>query len=135
MRCVAVTPERTVFDEEVDFVVLPLYDGEYGIAKGHSPIVGRLGVGELRLLFADKSVGRWYIEGGFVEVVNDVVSLLTNRARGFEELEVVAADRELAEALALPSSGFEEANFKIEAVERARAKLRVARKAETIVRK
>ena len=31
MKCVAVTPERTVFEQTVNFVVLPLWDGEYGV--------------------------------------------------------------------------------------------------------
>ena len=48
MKCVAVTPEKTVFDLEVDFVVVPLYDGEYGVGVDHSPVVGRIGAGELR---------------------------------------------------------------------------------------
>jgi len=68
MKCVAITPEKTVFDQEVKFVVVPLYDGEYGVGANHSPVVGRLGVGELRLTLADKSMEHWYVEGGFVEV-------------------------------------------------------------------
>ena len=47
---IVVTPEATVLDEQVDFVALPLYDGEIGIAPGRSPMIGRLGYGELRLV-------------------------------------------------------------------------------------
>ena len=45
---VVVTPERTLFDELVEFVALPLFDGELGILPGRSPMIGRLGFGELR---------------------------------------------------------------------------------------
>ena len=45
---VVVTPERTLFDELVEFVALPLYDGELGVLPGHTPLIGRLGYGELR---------------------------------------------------------------------------------------
>ena len=48
LECVVVTPERTLFDELVEFVALPLYDGELGVLPGRTPLIGRLGYGELR---------------------------------------------------------------------------------------
>ena len=50
MQCIVVTPEATVLDEPADFVALPLYDGEIGIAPGHAPTLGRLGYGEMRVV-------------------------------------------------------------------------------------
>ncbi len=41
LQCIVVTPEATVLDEMVDFVALPLYDGEIGIAPGRAPLIGR----------------------------------------------------------------------------------------------
>ena len=49
IQCVVVTPERAVLDQAVDFVALPLYDGELGVLPGRAPLVGRLGYGELRI--------------------------------------------------------------------------------------
>ncbi len=49
LHCIVVTPEQTVLDEPADFVALPLFDGEIGIAPGHSPMIGRLGYGEMRI--------------------------------------------------------------------------------------
>ena len=49
LQCVVVTPEATVIDTPAEFVALPLYDGEVGIAPGRSPLIGRLGYGELRI--------------------------------------------------------------------------------------
>ena len=132
MKCVAVTPERTVFEREVEFVVVPLYDGEYGVGKDHSPVVGRVGAGELRLTLTDNSVERWYVEGGFVEVVDNVVSLLTNRAYPLEELDLNDAKREFEAACALPSNAPELMEIRNEALERARAKLRAAEKAKEL---
>src|SRR5262245_8317435 len=79
LHCVVVTPERTVFDDVVDFVALPLYDGELGILHGHSPLIGRLGYGELRTRTGHE-VHRYFIDGGFAQVRDDVVTVLTNRA-------------------------------------------------------
>ena len=41
LQCVVVTPERTLFDQLVDFVALPLYDGELGVLPGRTPLIGR----------------------------------------------------------------------------------------------
>ena len=49
IRLQVVTPERIVIDEWVKQVVIPLPDGEYGIAKNHDPVIARLGFGALRL--------------------------------------------------------------------------------------
>src|SRR3954453_19481850 len=48
LQCVVVTPEKTLLDETVDFVALPLFDGELGVLPGRSPLLGRLGYGGVR---------------------------------------------------------------------------------------
>ena len=68
------------------FVALPLYDGELGVAPGHSPFIGRLGYGELRVRENGKTV-RYYVDGGFVQVADNVVSVLTNSAIPAEKLD------------------------------------------------
>ena len=131
MKCVAVTPERTVFEQTVNFVVLPLWDGEYGVEASHSPVVASLGCGELRLRLADNTVERWFIEGGIVEVAHDVVSILTNYMCRVEELDYQAAQLDLEKAIALPASTLQMTEVKHEAVRIARAKLSVARRANS----
>ena len=73
------TPEATVVETTADFVALPLVDGEYGVAPLHSPMIGRLGYGELRIR-SGGHVDCYYADGGFVQVNNNLVSVLTNRA-------------------------------------------------------
>ncbi len=99
MQCILVTPERTVLDAEADFVALTLFDGEIGVAPRHTPLIGRLGCGEMRAATEAKTV-RYYVEGGFVEVVDNVVSVLTNRAVPVEEIDDAAAEEQLRSALA-----------------------------------
>src|SRR5437763_10679359 len=79
LHCVVVTPERTLFDEAVDSVILPLFDGELGVLPGRSPLIGRLGFGELRTRTGG-AVRRYFVDGGFAQVRDDVVTVLTNRA-------------------------------------------------------
>jgi F-type H+-transporting ATPase subunit epsilon len=132
MKCVAVTPEKTVVDRDVKFVVVPLYDGEFGIGAGRSRVIGRLGAGEMRLTLDDDSVESWYVEGGFVEAANDTVSLLTNHVCKMKDLSVEDAENALQEALKLPSNSHELAEVRAEAIHRARAKLRAALKAQNM---
>ena len=81
-----VTPEKTLFDEWVDFVALPLYDGELGVLPGRAPLIGRLGFGELRTRTGDV-VRRYFVDGGFAQVRDDVVTVLTNRAIPADQLD------------------------------------------------
>jgi F-type H+-transporting ATPase subunit epsilon len=94
VQCVVVTPEKTLFDEAVNFVALPLYDGELGVLPGRSPLIGRLGFGELRTRTGDV-VRRYFIDGGFAQVRDDVVTVLTNQAIPVDKLDATAAAREL----------------------------------------
>ena len=62
MQCIVVTPENTLRDAGADFVAVPLFDGELGVDKNHSPMLGRLGNGEMRIT-VDGHVERFYVEG------------------------------------------------------------------------
>jgi F-type H+-transporting ATPase subunit epsilon len=125
LQCVVVTPERAVLDEAADFVALPLYDGELGILPGRAPLIGRLGLGELRLRRGD-AVRRYYVDGGFAQVRDNVVTVLTPRAIRAEDLDLAAAERAL-EAARGPT-GTEGIEKQLKAQQRARAQLQVARR-------
>ena len=125
IQCVVVTPERTLLDQVVEFVALPLYDGELGILPGRAPLIGRLGFGELRTRTGG-AVRRYFVDGGFAQVRDDVVTLLTNRATPADELSEDEAAAELEQARALPTANEAERAEKTRAIERARAKVRVA---------
>jgi len=125
LKCIVVTPEQTALEETTDFVALPLYDGEIGIAPGHSPLIGRLGFGEMRIRTGG-AVRRYYVDGGFVQVNDDVVSVLTNRAVPASSLNASAAAEQLEAANKRPSNSPELAEIRDRAVQQARAQLRVA---------
>lgn len=128
LQCVVVTPEHTALDQEAEFVALPLFDGEIGIAPGHSPLIGRLGYGEMRV----KSGGTTrtlYVDGGFVEVADNVVSVLTNRAVPSARVDAAAAETQLASALRQPTSTREQLEIRDRQIAQARAQLRIARRA------
>ena len=49
LRVMIVTPEETVLDTRAEYVAMPLFDGEIGIYRNHSPMIGGLGYGEMRI--------------------------------------------------------------------------------------
>ena len=125
LKCVVVTPEKAVLDEAADFVVVPMFDGELGIAFDRQPLIGRLGVGELRITQGNH-IKHFYVDGGFVQVRGNVVSVLTSKA-------IPAKDIKTADAEAVLRSGKVETTpegraAQQKAQEKARVQLRIARK-------
>jgi F-type H+-transporting ATPase subunit epsilon len=74
-----ISPERTLFDGSVESMVAPAFDGEVGILPGHAPMLTLLGKGMLRL-GPEGSAARFSVEGGFLQVVDDAVRVVTERA-------------------------------------------------------
>ena len=125
LQCVVVTPERTLFDEVVDFVALPLYDGELGVLPGRTPLIGRLGFGELRTKESGVAK-RYFVDGGFVQIRDDVITVLTNRATPSNKVDAAAATKELELAQSRKALNDFEVAEKAKAIARARAQLRIA---------
>jgi len=129
LQCIVVTPEKTVVERTADFVAVTLFDGEIGIAPGRTPMIGRLGSGEMRMRQGAETE-RYYIEGGFVEVVGDVVSVLTARAIPAGELDEAVEREELESARTRTADTPELMTARERAVSQSRARLRVARRAK-----
>lgn len=136
-RCRLITPVAKVLEEDVTYASVPGWDGLFGILPSRAPIVAKLGVGELRLDFPDQggrgSSRSFLVEDGFVQMVNNRLTILAARAVPVESIDAATAQSELqeAESRALPESGA----TRIAAHQRrekdrafARAKLRLARR-------
>lgn len=122
LTCVVVTPERAVLDEKVEFVSLPMFDGELGVLPGRAPLIGRLGCGELRLQQRGQ-VRRYFVEGGFAQVRADVVTVLTPKAVAADAIDRTAALQQLAsvQATVTKTPAEQEAKQRREAAARAMA--------------
>jgi F-type H+-transporting ATPase subunit epsilon len=127
LHCVVVTPERALLDQQADFIALPLYDGELGVLPGRAPLIGRLGYGELRIRLG-AGTERFFVDGGFAQVRDNVVTVLTSRAVKAEDIDPVVVQRALEEAHQ-PAPTPEAQDARLKAQERARSQLRVARHA------
>ena len=67
-----------------------------------------------------------YVDGGFVQIADNVVSVMTNRAKPIEEIDAQAAQKDLEAALATKASGEEAVTLRQRDIDRARGALRVA---------
>ena len=74
-----ITAKATVYEGEADMVVAPAWDGEVGILRGHAPMMALLGAGEMRIT-RDGSEKKFHVSGGFLQVADDVVSILSETA-------------------------------------------------------
>ncbi len=72
-----ISPEKVLFEGQASAVVAPGFDGELGILPGHAPLMTVLGKGTLRLDGASQS---FRVEGGFLQVVDNVVRVVTETA-------------------------------------------------------
>ena len=79
LRVSVISPERTLFEGEADMVVVPAWDGELGVLRGHAPLLALLGEGSMRISGATGE-HRFHIAGGFLQVANDVVTVLSEHA-------------------------------------------------------
>ncbi len=127
ITCIVVTPAETAVETEASSITLPLFDGDKGVMADHAPMIGRLGNGELRLEGTEGG-SRFYIEGGFVQVLDNTVSILTNRVVAVENLDSSALEQELGDALAMPGNNDAELDLRERASDAVRAQLRVAQR-------
>src|SRR5947209_9562623 len=97
LHCVIVTPELAVLDQTADFVALPMVDGELGVLPGRAPLIGRLGIGELRTVVGN-TIHRYFVDGGFAQVRDNAVTVLTSKAVPAEEIRLANAEEALRSA-------------------------------------
>jgi len=127
LNCIVTTPEKTALETRCTFIVLPLFDGEIGIAPGRAPLIGRLGFGEMRITHGSETT-RYFLDGGFVQVSGNVVSILTDNVVPAQDLDVQAARDQLAASLKMPIATAELERVRDHNIDQARARLRTARR-------
>lgn len=125
LRLTLVTPEKTLFDKPATSIRVPLFDGSAGIYPGRAPMVGRLGVGVLKLN-SDEGSDSYFIEGGFIQIKGGQVSVLTNAAEPVSGISRSNAQSELESATALKAVTDDQQAEREAKVDRARKLLSAA---------
>ena len=81
MQVTVISPEASMFDGEADAIVAPAFDGKVGILPNHAPFMTLLGEGTLTVQRAG-TVSRFSIRGGFLQVVDNRVRVVTEHVQG-----------------------------------------------------
>ena len=79
LRVSIISPERVLYEGETESLVAPAFDGQVGVLTSHAPMMTLLGKGELRL-GAGADARRFSVDGGFMQVGDDQVRVVTERA-------------------------------------------------------
>ena len=107
-----VTPERMAFRGKVEEVTVPGTEGEFGVLRGHAPLLSTLQIGEMSFL-QDKKRIFYAVNTGFAEVVPDRVTILVETAERADTIDRERAKqaKERAEARLAKLSREEERDF------------------------
>lgn len=130
LKLEVVTPEKTVVDEEVEMVLCPGSEGEFGVLPHHVSLLSALKIGPIRYRANGKDE-LIFVSGGFVDVNGDKCSVLAETAEKAENIDQARAKaaRERAEQrLANKEASLDETRAEA-ALQRAIMRLKIAQKA------
>lgn len=129
-----VTPERTVFEDEVDQATLPVTDGEVTILPNHRSYIASLKAGEVMLKKDGQEISL-ATAGGFLEFNQNVLVVLADRAERAEEIDMARAEeaRQRAEELKKQKVSMDESDYArvAAAIDKEMARIKVAKKHRT----
>lgn len=111
-----VSPERILWSGDADMVIARTIDGEIAFLSDHAPFIGALGIGRVQINTPTGEVVRAAVHGGFVEVSNSKVTILSDVAELSSDIDLARAQEALRRA--------ESASAGPDAEELAEAKLR-----------
>ena len=125
------TPERLLAREKAVRSQIPAKDGYIGVLPGHAPLLAELGIGALTYTTPDDHRYSLAIRGGFIEIYENVVRVLSDVAEKGQEIDVSQAEKDLKqaqEAMINPNLGMDIAAA-LTAALHAQARIDAARKA------
>ena len=93
-----VSPERLVRSQAVEMVVVPGFEGDFGVLPGHMPLISTVRAGVIRIYEKDQVVERLFVAGGFAEVTGQGCTVLADMALPVDEIDRSVVERQLEEA-------------------------------------
>ncbi len=126
LLCTLITPDAQVFDQPVAHASIPAWDGQIGLLPRRAPLLVKLGEGLLRLDLPEGRTQWYFIGGGFAQMKEDRLTLLTSEAVAEEDADRSEAQAMLAEAQARRALSDEEVAARERTARRARALIELA---------
>lgn len=124
-----VTPLSKIVSQEADFVMLRTTEGDMGILANHTPFVAGLATGEMKIRL-NGTENFYYVSGGFLEISNNVVTILADEAMDVKDIDIEAAKKEaeIAKAKLAKASENKDLVSVQQALNKALTKVRIAEK-------
>lgn len=91
--------QEKVLEQEAEFLLVRTTEGEMGIFPNHSPFVAGLAIGEMKIRL-NGNEKCYFVSGGFLEISNNVVTVLADEAMPCEMIDLERARKEAEEAKA-----------------------------------
>lgn len=91
--------QEKVLEQEAEFLLVRTTEGEMGILPNHSPFVAGLAIGEMKIRL-NGNEKCYFVSGGFLEISNNVVTVLADEAMPCEMIDLERARKEAEEAKA-----------------------------------
>src|SRR5450759_887023 len=92
------TPERLLAREQAVRAQIPAKEGYIGVLPGHAALLSELGIGAMTFVTPKGQQHSMSIRGGYLEILNDTVRVLTDQAENASEINVSQAEKDLREA-------------------------------------
>jgi F-type H+-transporting ATPase subunit epsilon len=129
-KCEIITPEKVVYSDSIRSVTAEGYDGSFGVLAGHAPLIAELQCGILTITDSNNQTLRFALDGGFFEVFDNSVVILTDMCakEGEVDIEKVRAEKEVAEKTLSGARDGKERERAQASVKRADTWLRLANK-------
>ena len=125
------TPERLLAREKAISAQIPAEEGYIGVLPDHAPLLSQLGIGAMTYTTPGDQEYSLAVCGGFLEINDNVVRVLTDIAEKAQEIDVTQAEKDLKhaqDAMINPALGIDIASALI-AARHAQARIDAARKA------
>jgi F-type H+-transporting ATPase subunit epsilon len=90
-----VSPERLLLSEQVDMVVVPGAEGDFGVLPRHAPLISTLRPGVIRVFEGREVKNRIFVAGGFAEVTPERCTVLAEEAVPLKDIDVATIDQQL----------------------------------------
>lgn len=88
-----VTPSGSVYNEEAKFLVANTVVGSLGVLPNHAPLISPLKIDAVRIDLADENESDWVaVNGGIIEIRDNVVSIVANSAETQHDIDVSRAE-------------------------------------------
>lgn len=93
-----VSPEKLLLSEDVEMVVVPGAEGDFGVLVGHAPLISALRPGVIDTYTGTTVEKRIFVAGGFAEVTGERCTVLAEEAMPVEDIDPAEAEARIASA-------------------------------------